>query len=457
MLKIPTVSRSYGTSLKIRATIISSEHLGFFHLGSSKFEGLVSGKLLNNEMNTFIDALYLKYCYEDSDELSDEIELPQSDGHRRVCEFIGFDKIKEELRNVKDLQFIDLSDYSIYAASNQSNQSDELKLKRLRHLNISRNKIKSWTVLACIIDLAPNIEEIILTGNPLPSTISDEEFGRISEKFKRLTTVVIGNVGFTWSCFYNGCLRLWPNIEILNLFKNNISDIKIDESFLSLHNLTFLNLANNPISDWKEIYKLGRLKKLRSLELANCFLRNIRFDDEDIKKNLFHRLEHLDLSHNLIDDWRSVAELNKLNRLNTLLLRHNPIYYENKQPYYHNFNFIVGRIKNLDKLEREKLTKEVRNECEKYYVSKIFLEYMDIKHTKNQKRMKEFFLENPCLMDLLNLYGAPVVAPKLSKEELMQKNYKILTIIDENNSDQSKRKIQKQFPGIISIEHRSIN
>src|SRR5699024_3403106 len=96
---------------------------------------------------------------------------------------------------------------------------------------------------------------------------------------------------------------------------------------------------------------------LATLELSNCKINSIFFPNESepqLKTNLFPELKYLDLTNNQINEWKSVAQLNRLKKLNSLLLKKNPIY--DTHQYYYNFNHVISRVIDLQTLDREPVT-----------------------------------------------------------------------------------------------------
>ncbi|KAH9422532.1 hypothetical protein DERP_003208 [Dermatophagoides pteronyssinus] len=392
-----------------------------------------------NNRKSFIDALYSKYCDDDETAI---IDLPQLDGHRRVCEWVGMEKIKNQLKNLNNLRWIDLSDQQIDRPYNDDNDFDQnqFHLPKACSLYLAKNFLTNWLDIAKIIKLTPLIEELILSSNPLRPP-SDKEIVEICDHFKRLKAIILGDLNYDWSSLLQ-CSKLWPSIERISLFENQIQTIQIVDNN-QFENLKFLSLSKNPISDWNEICMLGKLPKLETLELPNCQIKMIRFNEN----NLFSKLQYLDLSYNQINDWQSIAELNKLLSLKILLLKRNPLFDTNE--YYHNFNFIISRIRRLEKLDREPIKKESRNDGEKYYLRMIYPEYLE--SYKNPKTLLKFLDENPCFQQILSELGEPIIAKNLTKQEKIQQNFIHLNIYDEQNSDQSRKFLRKQIPITMKV------
>lgn len=92
---------------------------------------------------------------------------------------------------------------------------------------------------------------------------------------------------------------------------------------------------------------------LDTLELSNCQINTIVFEDSHnlSKIDLFPELRYLDLINNQINEWKSISQLNRLKKLEFLLLKKNPLYDTNV--YHFNFNYVISHIPGLKTLDRE--------------------------------------------------------------------------------------------------------
>lgn len=203
--------------------------------------------------NTFIDALYSKYCIDDT---PDMVDLPQMDGHQRYCEFVGFDKLINDLKNVFNLYLIDLTNHNIKTFADSNLNTEPFIFKKLCSLNLSKNNLENWTDVLKITSSMPSLVELMLSSNPI-KVPNDNEREQMVQKLNKLKTLIIGNVNYSWNDFLL-CSIIWPNVEKLYLFENKIYHLNIPDD--CLQNLKYLSLSKNPIADWNEISKLGKLK-----------------------------------------------------------------------------------------------------------------------------------------------------------------------------------------------------
>lgn len=207
---------------------------------------------LQDETCSFIEALYAKYC---DDEPVEEVELEQKEpGHRRTTEYIGFDKLMQNLKNLTNLQYINLANARISSCGSVDQKFTQLQTKSL---DVALNKISSWQVVLQIVHLTKALSILILTGNPL-RPITEDELESYQGEFDNLREIVLGELAYTWSDICR-CSVLWPQLEKINLFGNSI--VQLTPIHEKLNNLTYISLSKNPITDWHEICKLGNLLK----------------------------------------------------------------------------------------------------------------------------------------------------------------------------------------------------
>ena len=93
------------------------------------------------------------------------------------------------------------------------------------------------------------------------------------------------------------------------------------------------------------------LSSLQTLNVSDCDIKQIRFEDTTNKTKLFRQLSALLISNNNLSDWRDIAELNKLEKLDNLLIKNNPVF--DNEKYDTNFYLILSRIENLKILNKE--------------------------------------------------------------------------------------------------------
>lgn len=141
------------------------------------------------------------------------------------------------------------------------------------------------------------------------------------------------------------CAKLFPHVKVLQA-QNNKIDILKSPGEQVLSNLKVLDLGGNEINNWNEINKLGDMINLELLNLAHCRIKKIFFPSDSLGvTNLFMKLNSLIMTSNLIEDWLSISELEKLKNFSCLRFQDNPIL--EKESVETNRQLIIAKIKSL--------------------------------------------------------------------------------------------------------------
>eukprot|EP00057_Strongylocentrotus_purpuratus_P010435 XP_011664909.1 PREDICTED: tubulin-specific chaperone E-like [Strongylocentrotus purpuratus] len=86
-------------------------------------------------------------------------------------------------------------------------------------------------------------------------------------------------------------------------------------------------MEENQIESCEDVLQLGHLPRLEGLILNSNSISNISFDDAPLegKTKYFTSLKSLSLHNNRLSEWKSVNELNKLQCLEELNMKRNPL------------------------------------------------------------------------------------------------------------------------------------
>ncbi len=274
-------------------------------------------------------------------------------------QIVNYSLLKNKTPNLKYLN-ISNSDVKI-------DDKEFPSLEKLESINLSKTKMNSWAFLTKqkmlkeIIFSASNVHEISLPEIPTLEKVdlsnsvlifnNDTKFLNSLARSKYIKDINMNSCKISYVSFLlNKELNkaLFPNLEILNLYNNNLqNDIKnihlftnLKELNLSLNNITIIddlaklkniksiNLSNNSIRNFgplakiesletlnlsqtkiNNIEELIRISKLKNLDLSTNDIRNI---DSIIR---LQNLEILNLSENKIKDISALAKLPKLTHL----------------------------------------------------------------------------------------------------------------------------------------------
>lgn len=159
--------------------------------------------------------------------------------------------------------------------------------------------------------------------------------------FPNITILICGYMNLTWEDV-NKLSSVFPNIEELRVPYNNITNLTMPNQH-NLKQLKVLDLEGNCIKQWSEINKLSVIPSLEHMMLENTKLENIYFESNLVLSD-FPNLNKLNINNNLIKEvyilskfnrfifnvmryfkWDSIAELNKLQKLEHLRFMKNPI------------------------------------------------------------------------------------------------------------------------------------
>lgn len=205
------------------------------------------------EYETFIEALHWKYC--------DNVPLKAIEfTGRKTTQVFNAELLRKTRNKQSDLTIlsnINLSSMSIRRRGEMMD-GEMIQLSGAIFLDLSFNRIDRWLTVADIVRLTPNLRELILTGNPL-AVPDDEECKQIGDTFAKITTIRLSTSHYNWTHVIQ-CLRLLPNIKMLNLVANDIETISkpLGDCW---HQLRSIILDNNPIKDWNQVCQLGELKQ----------------------------------------------------------------------------------------------------------------------------------------------------------------------------------------------------
>lgn len=349
----------------------------------------------------------LKDKYIDQEEFDNKLIVPKDKIISTDITFVGFGKVTCIQKQLKRLSSIDLSSKNIECAGDLEDIGDSLRGVEI--LNLANNNL-SWEETTLIIKHLPNLKELILTNNPLKDKLDNYSHNLFKKPLNLLT---LGRVHLDWSSIIEILSSLWPSVDQLDLWSNNLSSSNMILSSSSKHDsftrhLRLLKLSHNCFSDIDWLQKVGMIENLVELDISNCGIISI-----DISSSISSRLENLEilnLSYNNLNDWRSISSLNSLKNLRSLICHENPIFITEKFAKA----FTIGRLSKIKILNREEFSQSTRRDSEILYLRKTFPLYLSFKDGKNDNFQKE----HPRYEELVNNYGIP---DDLIKKEVKDK------------------------------------
>ncbi|XP_072934011.1 tubulin-specific chaperone E [Epargyreus clarus] len=352
-------------------------------------------------------------------------------------EMVGFEKIHQKQK------FDRLLEVCVHD-QNVSKAGDVAALcPHVRSLDVSRNLFANWREIVQLSAQLPDLTELDVSKNRMAIDMPEETLAQLSINFANLEKLNISVCDYEWQDLI-ALSHLWPNVNEIIAAYNRIKKITPPDT---LRTLTVLRLDGNPINSWYEVMKLGRLKNLKVLSLNDCYIEEIRFNDDpgNAKVDLFEKLEVLFLNRNRIMDWRSVSELDKLKNLKKLYFLKNPV--QKNEDYDTGSQLIIAKIGTLLELNGSIITRELRRGAEYDYLKRYGAEWKQAQYDPIRKAA--FDLEHCRFQELVDKYGIPDDSLLVKQPKTTTLTSQLLEIIlrDENG-----KVLKKKFPSTMAVQ-----
>ncbi|KAJ1501320.1 hypothetical protein HMI55_003452 [Coelomomyces lativittatus] len=226
-------------------------------------------------------------------------------------EVFGLNKLAKK-QCFENLEEVDLSNFPVRILKEEI---EHLKSTcfNLTHLDLSGTLIQSWSELAILCKALPQL--LILLLNRTRLTFSDDQLD-FNLAFNRIQSLSL-NETFPDIRNLESILPFFPNLQTLNLASNELESLP---DFSKTPHLTVLDIQKNKIhvSKWKNLTSLS-LNQLRVQE-------NGISDLNDVPVDLY--VEHLNLSHNALQEWSDINQLGSWKKLQHLRIHDNPLYHD---------------------------------------------------------------------------------------------------------------------------------
>nr|CAH7733567.1 unnamed protein product [Callosobruchus chinensis] len=367
--------------------------IDYFHTWHPK-----SGSFVRKEKVNFgqslIQAIKTRYGYIEDDtaaKLNEQTLLKfQQDINAPFLQLVGFDKVADKQRDFNSLQVVSVRSMNVNSIGGEG---DELKrlFPNIREIDLSRSLLCSWVDVFTICTQLESLNLLNVSENILELPHNYEEY-----KFPQISILICGHMHLNWEDVKK-LVQVFPNVKELRVPYNDITDLSTSDD-KNFKNLEMLDLDGNEIRLWNEVNKLKVIKNLRHLIVENIKLQSIRFEEDNIPIAHFKNLNVLNINENLISEWRSVGELNKLELLEHLRILKNPILETEK--FETRIEIIIAKIKNLKTINGSTIKREERFGAEIDYLKKYALEWMDVQ--KNPEARSNFLLEHNRYLELID-------------------------------------------------------
>ncbi|XP_017149966.1 tubulin-specific chaperone E [Drosophila miranda] len=344
------------------------------------------------------DAARERYLNYDSSNVDESlIREAQASLQASLFEVVGMDKLARKQSRFEQLSEVSVDETPVNAAGYLKD------LTQLTTLNVSHTLIWNWETVASMTQQLPSLKNLNLSSNRLVLP-SASQIAELEPAFRHLKHINLSSCGFTdWKDVMQTAL-LWPHIASLSLQENPLSQLAEVDCKRIFTQLQELDLHRTNLMDFDQVVKLGNITTLRSLNLIENGIEEIKLPDcePQAKLNMFVSLEKLNLLDNPI--WNEAAafnELDKLPKLNHL----------SKTPHLKsNFDEMVskavGCIAGLQFINKAKVTAGERRGAEYDIWKKYSLEWMQATQ-QGADALREFCRKHRTYPYLVKKYGSP--------------------------------------------------
>ncbi|KAJ6291665.1 hypothetical protein OIU76_023700 [Salix suchowensis] len=375
---------------------------------------------------SFIEAFYIRYRDQPTQEDEDEMYVLSASNRRVSVQLVGKEKIQDKLSRLEELTGASLS----YLGVSNPGSPNEISriVPNLKELDLTGNLLSEWkevkqatakladyikivesetklsklreqtcgTDVGTICEQLPSLVALNLSNN----SMSHEIVGL--PQLKRIRILVLNNTGINWTQI-EVLKDLLPVIEELHLMGNGIKCNTGTSSSIvhGFDSLRLLNLEENCIAEWNEILKLSQLRSLEELHLNKNNLNHIFYPDHDTINKMvggdeshdqscipFQNLRCLLLGGNDIEDLASVDSLNSFPKLIDIRLSENPIADPGRGgiPRF----VLVARLARVEILNGSEVSTRERKESEIRYVRLVMSKPDEIKQHPRFVELKKF-------------------------------------------------------------------
>ncbi len=323
-----------------------------------------------------------------------------------------------------------------------------VSLKEITELDLSKNLIPTWEVVAGLCGQLKQLKRLSLSENRLqiPATPSS-----LKSSFANLQDLFLNYLNLTWPMVAD-CASMWPQLKNLHLCFNQISTIdKLRPG--TFETLELLNVEGNQISEWDGIMHFSNLPGLNTLILNSNSLACVKFDDTPptTKTQHFCSIRSLSISDNAMNSWRDISDLEKLASLTELRIRRNPFLKDMAPESIR--ELLVAKIGSLKVCNGSMINYGERKGSEIDYVRKTCKEWLASGGSRDEGKSnpsQEFLELHPRYAKLLEVYGIPeeselVVRSSALKGSLIQVTIKC-------PDEPTKKTLTKKLPGTMEVQ-----
>ncbi|ODA78768.1 hypothetical protein RJ55_06151 [Drechmeria coniospora] len=340
---------------------------------------------------SFIAALRDKYVSDATEAVDEQVVISG-----KLAEQVGFDKIRRQQAQLKDLKIVILDGLCVNAARDHDEATVADTCPSILHLDLSRNLFRE---LGPVVDVCADLKGLYRlslkyvgqpptsltlaalspdggnSGNRFRNVLGDSALARAESSFAAVTELALGENMFSWQELCHIAVRC-PRLTTLAVGANHLSSLPLTNYHNLASTLTSINLEYNNFLALSDLASLASLKALRNLYLKGNNVKEISAPGATAA--VFpSSLQYLDVSYNNVQEWSFVDSLaTHFPGLTGLRLAHNPVYdkqsAETKAPSSEESHmFTVARAANLETVNFTHISPADRTNAELFYLSRI--------------------------------------------------------------------------------------
>uniref|UniRef100_A0A8C4NBZ3 Tubulin-specific chaperone E n=1 Tax=Eptatretus burgeri TaxID=7764 RepID=A0A8C4NBZ3_EPTBU len=395
-----------------------------------------------NKVNFGINFLLaLEEQYSSNVQLDND-SLPVWKGHKKPVILVGMEKVLQKQSQFEKLLRVSFPEH--YVSSADPEGEIRATCPNIKELCLTKQLLSTWDDVAKITIELSHLHHLNLSENRL--RVPDNP-SVLANAFSNLRLLILNKCAISWPQILQ-CASMWPVLEELNIHCNGISTLSRPEGVLLT--LKRLMLEDNNLTSNDDLLHLSHLPCLEVLNLDNNRLTDIMFPDvvAGQKTSMFKQLKQLIISNNLISNWKSVDELEKLPCLTELKITFNPVI-EKEQDSGTAQQMVVARVGGLQTLNFMPVSKKERSQAEWVYVRRFGVEWQKAGGREEKGPSEEFLQLHPRYQQLIEKFGAPEESELQPSTHIMKVDLLPLNILC---PDHPKRKpIKKTFPSAMSL------
>lgn len=336
---------------------------------------------------------------DNTSEFDNEAIIKTSISYKKI-EFLGFNNVWNIVQNVSKIKNLSLEYFKIYKIGNKG----QLKnlFKNLKELSVCSNLFNDWSELNEIVEEFPNLEILQVSKN---NFLTNEEVIELKSKFTKKFHPELEKNLIPKSLN----LLTFKNLKVISLSNTNMNFKKLNLVKKLFLNVEEMILSFNNCNDFENIdFQDSDFQNLKKLDLSYNNIKTLNFQNF---KNI--RLERINLSFNKIEDLPFSKTFETLTHLNIYKNSIEKIQFlkqivkfkklkalkiqENPLIAYNDKDhircLIISCSLNLKILNGSELRGRERIDCEIYFLKNSFHEFFKTKKTDRFSYIVEEYLE----------------------------------------------------------------